>query len=205
VATCLAWVLLVRGDGEQALAGGHVDHAVQIVVMVMATMGLFAVPVVRTVASTSPWWRARRAVVIAFTAFVGTWFGVALWLHGVAESLFPLLGSAQVVAGVLVAACAGAALRPGRSRRVVRCGRPVPLRRDGWGADLDCARSGLVAALWCARLCAVPMLAMLALPGRVDVMAALPAIGLAERAGGPGARLPVSLAYAALSVAVLVL
>ena len=87
---------------------------------------------------------------------------------------------------------------------MVRCGRPVPLRRDGWHADVDCARSGVVAGLWCARLCAVPMLAMLAVPGLVWVMVTVTAIGLAERAGAPCWRYPVSLAYAALSVAVVV-
>jgi hypothetical protein len=71
-------------------------------------------------------------------------------------------------------------------------------------ADLDCARAGLIAALWCARLCAVPMLAMLVEPGWWWMMALLTAIGLAERIGAPRGRIPVSLAYAALSVAILI-
>jgi hypothetical protein len=201
VATAVGWAFLVgaaRGHG----AGGHLGHVAEIPAMAVASMGLFAVPLVRTVASASPWWRAQRAVAIAFTTFVGTWAVVALGMHAAVELLAVVL-PANVLAAVAAASGAALVFRPGRARRVVRCGKPVAIRGHGRPADADCVRTGLVAALWCARLCAPAMVAMLAAPDRLWLMAGLTAVGLGERAWAPRGREVVAAGYAVVSVTAL--
>jgi hypothetical protein len=71
------------------------------------------------------------------------------------------------------------------------------------GVEIGSARFGAVAALRCAQLCLLPMLAMLLVPVWW-VMAALTALGLAERFGAPGGRVRIALACGALSLAILV-
>lgn len=203
-ATALAWVTVLRTSGAHGDSAGFGTHVGLTVAMTVATMGLFAIPLVRVVAFSSPWWRTRRSVAAAFGAFLGTWGAIALALHAVAGLLGAVLGSTRVMAGVLVAFTALAALGPGRSRRIVGCARPVPLRRDGFEADRDCARSGLLAALQCGRMCAAPMLAMVAVPTVRWLMVALTGIGLAERAAAPRRRSLVAVAYGAAGAALLV-
>ncbi len=200
VASALAWAFVLRGGGLHPL-GGHLSHIGGVAAMVVAAMGGFAVPLVRRVATASPWWRARRSVVVAFASFLGMWVVLALGLHVVVELVTAGLVSAPALAALAAGVSAVLVLRPGRARRVVRCGRPVAIRGEGPGADADCARAGAVAAGWCARLCAPAMLAMVARPGAWWLMAGLTAIGLGERAFAPRGRAAVALGYAALAVA----
>jgi hypothetical protein len=202
VATAVSWVFLVGAGGGHG-GGGHLAHGAEIPAMALATMGLFAVPLVRTVASASPWWRAQRAVAIAFASFVGTWAVVALGMHVAVELLTVVVLPTDVLAAAAAAGGAALVFRPGRAREVVRCGKPVAIRGHGRPADADCARAGLVAALWCARLCAPGMVAMLAAPDRLWLMAALTAVALGERVWAPRGRVAVAAGYAVVSVAAL--
>lgn len=199
----LAWLLIVGGVADHRAAAGHLAHGRAILVMVVATMGLFAIPLVRAAAFTTQWWDAPRAVAIAFGAFLGTWFTVALGLHPMAELLAASFSSLDVAALLLVA-YALTALSSRRARLLLTCCRPVRSGRDSVeSVEIGSARFGAVAALRCAQLCLLPMLAMLMVPVWW-VMAVLTAVGFAERAGGPGGRVRIALACGALSLAILV-
>lgn len=78
--------------------------------MMVATIGPFAVPVVRTVPFASPSWRARRAVVLSFGAFAAGWIALASVLHVVAELLRASALPGHLLGGLLVAAPAYARL-----------------------------------------------------------------------------------------------
>ena len=202
VASGLAWAAIVTGAANHGAATGHVAHARSIFVMVVATMGLYAIPLVRTTSLTTRWWDAPRAVAIAFGAFLGTWFIVALGLHPIAELLAASFSTLDVAALLLIT-FAVTTLSPRRARLVLTCCRPVRSGRDSVeSVEMGSARFGAVAALRCAQLCLLPMLAMLLVPVWW-VMAVLTALGLAERFGAPGGRVRIALAYGALSVAIL--
>jgi hypothetical protein len=170
--------------------------------MVVATMGPFAVPVVRTASRTTTWWLAPRMISISFAAFTAAWFAIALGLHVLAEAL-TLISPPGVVAAALILSCAVAARSLRRSRAMAACFR-TPSRAPGEAAEARAARFGALGALSCSRFCAVAMLAMLLLPGAPWIMAGLTAIGLAERIGGAAWRSRTALAYGSLGVAVLV-
>jgi hypothetical protein len=198
----LAWLLIVGGLAGHGAAAGHLAHGRSILVMVVATMGLYAIPLVRMAAFTTQWWDAPRAVAIAFGAFLGTWFTAALGLHPIAELLAASFSSLDVAA-LLLAAYALSALSSRRARLLLTCCRLVRTGRDSIeSVERRSARFGAVAALRCAQLCLLPMLAMLLVPV-FWVMAALTALGLAERFGAPGGRVRIALAYGALSLAFL--
>jgi len=197
----LGWALVAAGLATHSGTGGPAFHLGTVAVMTVATMAPLAIPVARTVAFASPWWRARRAVVLAFAAFAGTWIALASVLHLPAELLRAAAWPGDILGGLLVAGvAAGAALDPARRRRLRNCARPSAMR-DGPGADHDCARAGARAALACARLCWPAMLAMLMVPGSWWPMAALSAAGLAERATAPRARALAPVAYVATAAA----
>jgi hypothetical protein len=191
-ATVLGWVAaFVPGLGHRGGVGGtgpgasHLQHAVGIVVMTLAMMSVLAVPMVRTVAATSTWWRARRAVWLAFAGFVGTWVAVGLALHVLVETVTGVAGTPRELAAVALGAFALAQLHPRRRVEVRRCARPMPLRARGWSADADCLHLGALTGARCAQVCALPMLAMVAVPASLPLMAGLTAASLVERTYGP--------------------
>jgi hypothetical protein len=169
-----------------------------VAVMTVAMMAPLAIPGVRTTAFTSPWWRAGRASVVFFTAYIATWVVFAICLAPVAETLTGVLGSAELAAGVLSLACALAQLDPRRTDLSRSCDRPTRLR-GGADANTDCARFGLLTAGRGFRLCALPMLAMLAVPSSLLVMALLTAVAVTDRVTQGSRRLPIAAAYVILA------
>jgi hypothetical protein len=105
--------------------------------------------------------------------------------------------------GALLAGCALAQLHPRRALRAADCDRPMRIRPYGRSADLDCARFGVISAARCARLCALPMLAMLSLPASLSLTAALATLALGERVSRRRWPVPAALSYAALAVTAL--
>ena len=132
--TALAWATLAAvsplsswmslgpaGDATGGpLSGTHPGHGgiftpaglAMVALMTVAMMAPLAIPGVRTVAFTSAWWRAGRASLWFFAAFIVTWTVLAVCLAPVAELLAGVLGSAAVAAGILTAACATRRVRP---------------------------------------------------------------------------------------------
>jgi len=213
-ATVLAWAALtaesvgwwINGTG----AAGHAGHEVftpagivMVAAMTVAMMGPLSVPGVRTVAFTSLWWRAGRASLWFFAAFIATWTVIAACLATIASTLDGVLGTAATAAGVLVLFCALAELDPGRAVRMKSCDRPMRLRGNGFDADVDCLRFGLLSAGRGVRLCALPMLAMLALPGSLLLMALLTGLTVADRVTEGRRWLLLAALYAVLGVGLL--
>ncbi|HZM66977.1 MAG TPA: DUF2182 domain-containing protein [Nakamurella sp.] len=208
LASALAWVVLViangpigHGHGAEGSHGLFTPNGIGLTAaMTIAMMGPLAVAGVRTTAFTSPWWRAGRAAAEFFAAFGLTWIVIALCLAAFAEAWTGWLASATAGTAVLVAVCALAQLDPGRPDRMTRCDRPMRLRARGTEADVDCVRFGALTAGRDVRFCALSMLAMLALPGNLLVMAFLTALVLADRVTEGRRRLPIAAAYAVIAV-----
>jgi hypothetical protein len=78
------------------------------------------------------------------------------------------------------------------------------LRPNGFDADIDCARFGVLSACRGLRLCALPMLAMLALPASLLLMALITAISLTERITQGRHRFAVSACWAAIGAVLLI-
>jgi len=193
----LGWLVIAAGGTGHSGAAPPSVHLGGVAAMTVATMGPYAIPAVRSVAFASPWWRARRSVLLSFAGFAGAWIALASLLHLGVESLPASLLSGRALAVLLVAGVAVSALGAARGRRLRSCARLPALRAGGVEADVDCCRAGAGAATACARLCWPAMAAMLAVPGSWWPMAALTAVGLAERALAPRGRRLAAAAYAA--------
>jgi hypothetical protein len=174
-----------------------------VALMSVAMMGPLAVPGVRYVVSNSLWWRAGRAGLWFFGAFITTWAVIALCLQPVAELLAGVFGSASVAAGLLALVCALAQLDPRRAGRSATCDSPMRLRARGSDANTDCARFGLLCAARGFRLCALPMLAMFALPASLLVMASLTAFTVTDRVTQGRRRILIATLYTGLGVLLL--
>lgn len=212
-ATLAAWtyLVLVTPDHSSHLgwaAAGHSAAArgagqlADLTAMTVAMTGLLAVPAARTAVFASPWWRRRRAVTLFMAGFVFTWTAVVLGLHAVGV-LLSRLTEGPAAGGALLALCALAQLHPRRSLRAGECDRPMRIRPHGRSGDLDCARFGVVSAARCARLCTLPMLAMLSLPAGLWLTVALAALALGERLSWRRWPVCTALLYSALAVAAL--
>ena len=212
-ATAVAWSALAAdsmGWWGASAGTGHSGHGIftatgiaMVAAMTAAMMGPLSIGGVRTVAFTSPWWRAGRAAGIFFVTFVAAWTVIALCLATVASMLDGVLGSAATAAGALVLVCALAEFDPGRAVRMASCDRPMRLRGNGFDADVDCARFGLLSAARGVRLCALPMLAMLAMPGSLPVMAVLTGLTVTDRITEGRRRLLLAALYTVLGVGLL--
>ena len=75
------------------------------------------------------------------------------------------------------------------------------LRGTGPDANVDCARFGVLTAARGGRLCALPMLAMLAVPSSLLVMAALTALSVSDRVTQGSRRLVIAVLYVILAAA----
>jgi hypothetical protein len=176
-----AWlVVAVAGGtgGHPGQAGGPVGAAAMTAVMVIAMTAPFAVPGVRTAVFTSLWRLARRVAACYTGAFLVAWSAIAagLALAGAALTWAIPAGSAGCL---LLVAAALAQADPERRRLLAGCARPARIRPRT--ALPDAIRSGALDAARCARLCALPMLAMLVLPAGIALMVALTGLALAER------------------------
>ena len=140
-----------------------------------------------------------------FAAFVLPWAVIGLCLATVAETFAGVLGSAAVAAGALTLGCAAAQFDPGRASAIEGCDRPLQLLGNGSGAAVDAARFGMSCATSGFRFCALPMLAMLALPGSLPFMALLTVLVVADRFTEGRHRLVVAALYAVLGIGLLVL
>jgi hypothetical protein len=214
-ATVLAWAGLIADSptvGWSATGSsiaGHGAHGgvftasgvAMVAAMTVAMMGPLAVPGTRTLAGRLPT-HAAGAILGFFAAFVLTWTVVALCLATVAETLAGVLGSAVVAAGVLTLVCAAAQFDPHRRSAFAACDRPN-LQGDGSGAVVDSARFGMSCAGRGFRVCALPMLAMLALPGSLPFMALLTILVVADRMTEGRHRLVLAALYLVLGIALL--
>ena len=189
-----------RALGSHAGHGGVFTAAglTMVALMTIAMMAPLAIPGVRTVAFASARWRAGRAGLWFVTAYLATWTVLAVCLAPIAETLAGVLGSAALAAGILTVACAIAELDPRHTRWTEACEPPLRLR-DGPDANTDCARFGLLTACCGFRVCALPMLAMLAVPSSLPVMALLTALSVADRFTLGARRVPIAAAYLLLA------
>jgi hypothetical protein len=204
--TALAWAVLVMGAVPGA-AGRHHDAgpassgAVHLPAMVIATMGLLAVPGARSVAARRAWWCGRSAVVLFVVVFLTTWVALAFLLGLAAPALTSVLPPGVATAAVLTGA-ALAHCHPRRNRWVQRCGQSIRIRARGPGGLRDAMRYGALSAGRCTRVCALPMLAML-LTGHLVFMAVITVMTLLERTVGRPSVPWIALAYGLLAVVVL--
>src|SRR5829696_2515424 len=215
-ATAAAWACLALTGPATQPGAAHAGRAhagplaalpgaggvVHLVAMTVAMTGLLAVPGARTAVFASSWWRRRRAVTLFVAGFFLAWTAAVLGLHAVAVAL-SVLAEPAAAGGALLAGCALAQLHPRRSRRAAECDRTMRIRPYGRSADLDCVRFGVVSVARCTRLCALPMLAMLLLPGSLPLTAALATLALVERVSRRRWPVPAALSYAALAVTAL--
>jgi hypothetical protein len=176
-----------------------------IALMSLAMMGPLAIPGVRYVAANSLWWRAGTATWWFFGTFIATWTVIAACLQPFAELLAGVVGSASKAAGLLTLACAIAQLDRRRAVRSSACDSPMRLRARGSDAYTDCARFGLLCGARGFRLCALPMLAMLAVPTNLLVMALLTAFTVADRVTQGRRRLLIAALYTGLGALLLLL
>lgn len=210
-ATGVAWVALAAAGPMSvwvsAGAGGHPGHdsvftpsgVAMIALMTVAMMALPAIPGVRAVAFASPWRRAGRAGLWFFAAYLTAWTVLAVCLAPLAEALAGVLGSPALAAGILVLACAAAQFDPRRIDLSRSCDRPMRLRGIGPDTNVDCARLGVSTAATSVRLCALPMLAMLAVPSSLLVMAVLTVLSVSDRATRGSRRLVIAVLYVILA------
>ena len=216
-ATVLAWAALIADSptvgwsSTGSSIAGHGAHGgvftasgmAMVAVMTVAMMGPLAVPGARTVARRLPS-RCGAALLGHFAAFVLTWTVIALCLATVAETLAGFLGSAVVAAGVLTLMCAAVQFDPRRGSALRACDRPSQ-RADPSGPVVESARFGMSCAASGFRLCALPMLAMLALPGSLSFMAVLTILVVADRMTEGRHRWVIAPLYAAFGIALLAL
>jgi len=214
-ATVLAWAALIADSptvGWSSTGGsiaGHGAHGgvftasgvAMVATMTVAMMGPLAVPGARAVARGLPS-RCGAALLGHFAAFVLTWTVIALCLATVAETLAGFLGSAVVAAGVLTLMCAAVQFDPRRGSALRACDRPSQ-RADPSGPVVESARFGMSCAASGFRPCALPMLAMLALPGSLPFMAMLTVLVVADRFAEGRHRLVIAALYSVLGVGLL--
>jgi predicted metal-binding membrane protein len=195
----LAWAAIVAGAASVhgSDAHGHAAHAGMAagtgfpwlreagawLLMVAAMMvPLVAGPVVTT-AERSRWGRRDRAVAGFLAGYLGLWLAAGLLvLGGVAMTgADRWWRSPWAVAGGFALAAAWQ-VTPLKRRALRSCHRTVPLAPDGWRADLACVGYGGRIGRSCLASCWAPMLACLLAGHAVWAMAAVGAIGFAERA-----------------------
>ena len=169
--------------------------------MTVAMMGPLGVPGARGVARRFPACPAG-AILGFFAAFVLTWTVIALCLATVAETLGGVLGSAAIAAGVVTLLCAAAQFDPRRHSAFAACDRPDQ-QGDGSSAVVDLIRFGMSGAGRGFRVCALPMLAMLALPGSLTCMALLTVLVIADRFTEGRYRWVIAALYSVLGIALL--
>lgn len=214
-ATVLAWAALIADSpavgwsATGASMAGHGAHGgvftasgvAMVAAMTVAMMGPLAVPGTRAVARRLPTGSAG-AILGFFASFVLAWTAIALGLATVAETLAGVLGSAVVAAGVLTLGCTVAQFDPGRSGAHRDCDRPdqqvIPS-----GPVVESARFGMSCAGRGFRFCALPMAAMLALPGSLPFMAVLTVLVVADQFTEGRHRVVIAVLYAFLGIALL--
>ncbi len=214
-ATVLAWAALLADSPTAGWSGtsnsiaGHGAHGgvftttglAMVAAMTVAMMGLLAVPGARGVARRLPTSPAG-AILGFFAAFAATWTVIALCLATVAETLGGVLGSPVTAAGVLTLGCAAAQFDPRRRAALRACERPDQHGNPS-GPVVGSARFGLACTARGFRPCALPMLAMLALPGSLPFMAVLTVLVVADRFTEGRHRLVIAVLYAFLGIALL--
>jgi hypothetical protein len=140
-------------------------------------------------------------VVLFVVAFLTTWAALAFVLGLAAPALTSVLPSGAATAAVLTGAALAHCL-PRRNQWVQRCGQSIRIRARGLGGLRDATRYGALSAGRCARVCVLPMLAML-LTGHLVFMAAITVLTLLERMiGRPSVRW-IALAYGLMAAVVL--
>jgi hypothetical protein len=194
-----AWaVLATTALGDPGRSGDHLVHVGASAAMVVAMMGVLAVPACRAVAAASLWPLAPRAVTCAFAAFVAEWVVVGLGLHLAADLAIAVVPAALVVA-LAGAAWVATTASPRRDRALASCRVSGPIRpRSARGDALDV---GARAARRCAATC-VPAMAVVAAAPTTPAMAAVTAVVLVERLVEPRPRWLVVAGGAAVTVAV---
>ena len=211
IATGAAWVgLVVASSAGTGPEGGH-PHAITtasglltITVMTVAMMGPLTISGVRAVASASTGQgQGTLSGAMSFcAAFLGVWTVIAICLQPVAATVIGVLGSVTAGAAVLLALSAADQFDPRRRDPAARCGKP-PTGAPGVPHALAAARCGGSSAIADVRFCALPMLAMLALPGSLLAMAAITALTVLDRATVGRYRWSVATGYAAVAAAAL--
>lgn len=163
--------LLVHGAtaGAGVVDGHRVAEGAALMSLLMMPMGASSARYRRTRTLRR---RRRRAVVEHLLGFAGTWF------VGSAAMLALVRATASFVDAdvlfVLVVVCAMAWQFSNRYLAVAsRCPALPVGPPSGWRADLACVEVGGRAALSCARACWLPMIAMVAAPGPVPMVAVM--------------------------------
>ena len=207
-----AWTIAGAADSAAASPDGHLTHSgvftqsglLMLALMTVAMMAPLAIPGILLVASASPRQRADRPAAWFFAVFLLTWIVVAVVFAPFATALGTLLGSSTAAAGILVVACVLVEFDPQRRAVGAPCGPPMQLHGNGSSADLGGARFGLLTACRGVRLCALPMIAMLAIPSSLLVMALLTAASVIDRFTLGRRRLVIAAGYAAMGIVLLI-
>lgn len=200
----------IGGAGNQLIETGSMGSTTLLTttpmwgVMALAMMVPAALPAVHHVASTSLYWRRRRAAAEFLAVFVGLWTAFGLLVLTQLTSWVPA-GSPLLLAGALAAAAVWQ-LTPLKRRALLACHRSRPLPPRGWRASAGTASFALHNGAACLVSCwAMMAAATLAGPGRLWWMGAMTgamaAEKLAEKPRWASRRLAALLAAAAVGVA----
>lgn len=194
-----AWIGIFAGAATHA---GHHAHAPlpfaqelsNWLVMVLAMMVPFLLPMFRAAAVSSIWPRRHRAIALALVAYLAPWLAI-----GIAAAFirtFPITHS-PLVPALTFAAAALYISTPLHARALVRCHKRTPLAPDGWRADRDCLRYGATIGKACCTGC-WPLMLACALSGHsLIAMITGSAIAYLERRGlRPHPRPAMNLTFA---------
>lgn len=149
--------------------------------MIAAMMLPLIVPPIRYAAFASLWRRRHRAVAGFVIGYSAPWLAAATLPFAITAALSLDLSSSARAAGMALAMAALWQLTGLKRRALSLCHRTIPLRPDGWRADWDCLRFGVIHARACIASCWAMMLAAGLAMDHLAVMAAVTAVAATER------------------------
>jgi predicted metal-binding integral membrane protein DUF2182 len=207
--SALAWFTLVAASADAAAGptgwAGHREHVVHVtsaqggpgdrlwavtlqvwqwLFMVVAMMVPLVIGPIRTTAARSLWRRRHRAIATFLAGYLLPWAvcGIVLAVIGlVVPPQWQQNGRSP--AGLAAALAVAAMWQSARAKRraLVACHESRPLAPGGWQAWRDCLLFGLIVSARCLVSCWALMLVCVLAGHSLPVMAAMGALGMAER------------------------
>lgn len=183
-------------------AATHLDEIRGWILMVLAMMVPFTVPVLRTLRERSYAARRWRVTCAYLSGYIGIWL-LPLAIVLPLRSATP--GHHFLLASLLCVAAAAWTFHPTREILYRRCHRAIPLRPSGWRADWDLVRQGAVHGISCVGGCLLLMLACTITSHHLVMMGGGLLLVAAERRMFLFKREPLALGSLALAAAVALL
>lgn len=203
LAAALAWGWMTVMPHPQAGNGGGAPALAWTGVMIVAMMLPLTLASIRHVARSSARPRLLRAIGGFLLGYLAIWMVIMTAITGAWSAIASLAG-ATVAAVLAMAAAVLWEVAPSKRRMERGCRRTVPLASQGWRADADCARYGVVAAAGCAASCWALMAVCVAFAHSLPVMAVLFGVQLTGRYQRRPSPVLAALVVLAVCVAALV-